>query len=76
MAEPFICHFRGNNESCFASSTNVVSAFCLFNPMKFENIVTTELCSYGKNSIVVLVAHYGTEKPAETLSGEECTKEA
>ena len=76
VGEPFICHFRDNIESRLASSTAVVSAFCLFNPIKFASIESTALCSYGKDSVEVLLAHYGTEKPAETLSGEECTREA
>ena len=44
--------------------------------MKFSSIESTALCSDGKDSVEVLLAHYGTEKPAETLSGEECTREA
>ena len=76
VAEPLICDLRDNIVSRFVSSANVVSAFCLFNPIKFTNIESTELCSYGKDPVEVLLAHYGTEKPAEILSGEYCTCEA
>ena len=34
------------------------------------------VCRYVKDSVEVLLTHYNTEKPAETLSGEECTIEA
>ena len=33
------------------------------------------MSSYGEDSIKTLVAHYGVEKTAETLQGEEKVKE-
>ena len=34
-----------------------------------------QLWTYGEDSIKTLVAHYGVEKTAETLQGEEKVKE-
>jgi len=32
--------------------------------------------TYGENSISTLLAHYGIDRPAEKLQGEEMVKEA
>lgn len=32
--------------------------------------------TYGEDSISTLLAHYGIDRPAETLQGEEIVKEA
>ena len=34
------------------------------------------LLSYGEDSVDILIEHYGAEQPAETVQGDEYTKEA
>ena len=71
VAKPFITHLKNNISSRFASSGDVLSAFSIFDPRKVPSNNFEDLSSYGEDSIKTLVAHYGVEKTAETLQGEE-----
>ena len=66
---PFITHLKGNISSRFASH-DIVSALAVFDPRKVPCTDSTQLPTYGKTSIEVLVDHYGKDKPALTLNQE------
>ena len=51
-----------------------MSAFSVFNPQKMPDVSSSHLASYGEDSIDVLINHYGAEKPAHTVQGEEFMK--
>ena len=75
IAKPFITNLRDNISSRFASSGDVLSALSIFDPKKVP-VDSHDLSHYGENSISTLLAHYGTDRSAETLQGEETVKEA
>ena len=75
VAKPFITHLKNNISSRFASSGDVLSAFSIFDPRKVPSNNFEDLSSYGEDSIKTLLAHYGVEKSAETLQGEEKVQE-
>ena len=75
VAKPFITHLKNNISSRFASSGDDLSAFSIFDPRKVPSNNFEDLSSYGEDSIKTLVAHYGPEKTAETLQGEEKVQE-
>ena len=72
----FISHLIGNVSSRFASSGDVVSALSIFDPRKVPCVDSDDLSCYGEDSVSTLLAHYGIERSAETLDGEETVKEA
>ena len=76
VAKPFISHLKGNISSRFASSGDVVSALSIFDPRKVPCVDSDDLSCYGEDSVSTLLAHYGIERSAETLDGEETVKEA
>ena len=39
-------------------------------------VESKDLSSYGEESVSTLLAHYGSERPAQMLHGKETTKEA
>ena len=49
-----------------------MSALSIFNP----KVDSPDLPQYGEQAITTLLAHYGAEKPAETLLGEPTNREA
>ena len=52
-----------------------MSAFSVFNPQKMPDVSSSShLASYGEDSIDVLMNHYGAEKPAHIVQGEEFMK--
>ena len=53
-----------------------MSALSIFDPRKAQKVEAAELSTYGEEEISTLLAHYGEEKPAETLLGEPTNKEA
>ena len=53
--------------SCFSTSNEIVTAFSIFEPKRVPKLGTTELESYGKDSIKHLLSHYGESKTATTL---------
>ena len=75
IAKPFITHLKDNISSCFASSGDVLSALSIFDPKKVP-VDSDDLSHYGEASISTLLAHYGIDRSAETLQGEETVKEA
>ena len=75
VAKSFITHLKNNISSRFASFGDVLSAFSIFDPRKVPSNNFEDLSSYGEDSIKTLVAHYGVEKTAETLQGEEKVQE-
>ena len=69
-AKLFIAHLKENISSCFESSNDIVSALSIFDPRKAPKVDVAELSTYGEEAISTLLAHYGAEKPTETLLGE------
>ena len=69
-AKPFIAHLKENISSRFTSSSDIVSALSIFDPRKAPKVDSPALPQY------TLLAHYGAEKPAETLLGEPTNMEA
>ena len=49
-------------------------AMAIFDPRKVPSADSTQLPTYGKKSIDVLLDHYGKDKPALTLNDEETMK--
>ena len=52
-----------------------MSVLSIFDPMKVP-VDSHDLSHYGEDSITTLLAHYGIDRPAETLQGEKTVKEA
>ena len=75
-AKPFIAHLKENISSRFTSSSDIVSVLSIFNPRKAPKVYSPALPQYGEQVITTLLAHYGAEKPAETLLGEPTNMEA
>ena len=53
-----------------------MSALSIFDPKKTPKVDSPDLPQYGEQAITTLLAHYGAEKPAETLLGEPTNREA
>ena len=53
-----------------------MSALSIFDPKKAPKVHSLDLPQYGEEAITTLLAHYGAEKPAETLLGEPTNREA
>ena len=68
VTEPFYIKLKENIANCFVSQ-DVVSCFSIFDPKKTPN--TLENCTYGEDQVKVLLEHYGSELPAETVVGGE-----
>ena len=51
-----------------------MSTFSVFNQQKMPDVSSSHLALYGEDSIDVLMNHYGAEKPAHTVQGEEFMK--
>ena len=75
IAKPFIAKLTDNISSRFASSGDVLSALSIFDPKKLP-ADSYDLSHCGEDSIGTLLTHYGTDRPAVTLQGEETVKEA
>ena len=76
VAKPFIAHLKENISSRFTSSSDIVSALSIFDPRKAPKVHSHDLPQYGEQAITKLLAHYGAEKPGETLLGEPTNREA
>ena len=78
VIKPFIAQLKENISSHFSSSNDVVSAMSIFDPKKAPKAdsQTPDLSKYGEEAIGILLAHYGSEKPAETLHGNSTNREA
>ena len=75
VTKPFIAHLKENISSCFSSSNDVVSAMSIFDPRKAPK-ADSQTPEYGEEAIGTLLAHYGSEKPAETLHGNSTNRES
>ena len=76
VAKPYIARLKENISSRFSSSHNVISALAIFNPQKVPRSDSASLASYGNESVKVLLDHYGQDKAAQTVLGEETIKPA
>ena len=68
VTEPFYTKLKENIANRFISQ-DVVSCFSIFDPKKTPN--SLENCTYGEDQVKVLLEHYGSELPAETVVGDE-----
>ena len=75
VGKPFISDLKCNISSRFTSQ-DVVSAFSIFDPKKILSPESPEYPSYGEDSVNTLNRHYGVDRPAQTLEGEEFSKPA
>ena len=75
IAKPFVADLKANI-SRFASSNVVVSALSIFDPRKVPKQDSVSLPTYGEESVGKLIAHYGEDREAETVDGEETVKAA
>ena len=75
VGKPFISNLKSNISSRFTSQ-DVVSAFSIFDPKKIPSPESPEYPSYGEDSVNTLSRHYGVDRPAQTLEGEEFSKPA
>ena len=76
IAKPFVADLKANITSRFASSNAVVSALSIFDPRKVPKQDSVSLLTYGEESVGKLIAHYGEDREAETVDGEETVKAA
>ena len=75
VVKPFVANLKANIISRFSSSTAIVSALSIFDPRKVPKPDSVSLPSYGDDSVEKLVVHYGEDRDAETVDGEEMVKE-
>ena len=68
VTEPFYTKLKENIANCFISQ-DVVSCFSIFDSKKTPN--SLENCTYGEDQVKLLLEHYGSELPAETVVGDE-----
>ena len=76
IAKPLVADLKANITSRFASSNAVVSALSIFDPRKVPKQDSVSLPTYGEESVGKLIAHYGEDREAETVDGEETVKAA
>ena len=76
IAKPFVADLMANITSRFASSNAVVSALSIFDPWKVPKQDSVSLPTYGEESVGKIIAHYGEDREAETVDGEETVKAA
>ena len=65
-----------NNISSQFVSQDVVSSFNSFDPKEVPAADSSGLLSYEEDAVDLLIKHYGAEQTAETVQGDEYTKEA
>ena len=75
VAKPFVTMLKANISSRFVSQY-IVSSFSIFDPKKVPAADSSDLLAYEQDSVDLMLAHYGAEQPAETVDGDEYTKEA
>ena len=68
VTEPFYTKLKENIANCFVSQ-DVVSCFSIFDPKKTPNSLVN--CTYGEDHVKVLLEHYGSKLPAETVVWDE-----
>ena len=76
VGKAFVADLKANITSQFSSSTAVVSALSIFDPRKVPKPDSVSLPTYGDDSVEKLIAHYGEDRDAETVNGEETVKRA
>ncbi len=77
VAKPFVAQLKENISCRFSSSSEIVSAFSIFDPRKVSKVKDTPAMNqYGEQAIATLLSHYGVTRPAETLTGELANREA
>ena len=76
VGKPFVADLKANITSRFSSSTAVVPALSIFDPRKVPKPDSVSLPTYGDDSVENLIAHYGEDRDAETVDGEETVKRA
>lgn len=76
VGKPFVADLKTNISSRFSSSNAVLSALSIFDPQKVPKPDSASLPTYGEESVKKLLAHYGQDKDAETLDGEDTVKTA
>ena len=75
VAKPFIELLKCNISNRFSSSGDIVQAMSIFDPKKVP-CAEDSILDYGEDYLHTLLDHYGTEKVAETLDGEETVRQA
>ena len=75
VAKPFVSDLKSNISSRFTSQ-DIVSSMSIFDPRKIPNADSPVLTSYGDSSVDTLIKHYGEDREAEAIDGEEYTKKA
>lgn len=75
MGNCFIDKLKSNITSRFYTSKDIITAFGIFEPKRVPKVGTTELESYGIDSVNTLLSQYGENKPATTLDGKDYDKE-
>ena len=68
VAKPFVTKLNNNISIRFVSQ-DVVSSFSIFDQSKIPASDSSDLASYGDHSVDILINHYGTDQPAETVEG-------
>ena len=76
IAELFISHLKGNILSRFASAGDIITALSIFDLLKVPDEYSSDRSHYGEVFVSALLAHYGVDKSAETMQGDETTKAA
>ena len=74
VAKPFVNDLINNIESRFARQ-DVASSFSIFDPSKLPSPNSADSV-YGEDAINTLIAYYGEDKKAISVTGEEFTKNA
>ncbi len=74
VAKPFIELLKCNISNRFSSSGDVVRAMSIFDPK--IPCAEDSIQGYGEDYLHTLLDHYGTQKVAKTLDGEDTVKQA
>ena len=75
VGKPFVSDLKNNISSRFTSQ-DIVSSMSIFDPRKVPNVDSPGFTSYGDSSIDTLIQHYGEDREAQTIDGEEYLKKA
>ena len=75
VGKPFVSDLKNNISSSFTSQ-DIVSSMSIFDPSKLLNVDSPGFTSYGDSSIDTLIQHYGKDREAQTIDGEEYLKKA
>ena len=74
VAKHFATMLKVNISSRFVSQ-DIVSSFSISDSQKVPAADSSDLFAYGEDSANLMLAHYGVKQPAETVDGDEYTKE-